>query len=63
MYKHKSDLLTLKKNCWLKENLRGWNSQIKSKSVNLKINEANDGDNNSNVNLINIATVKIGNNN
>ena len=63
MYKYKSDLLTLKKNCWLKENLRGWNSQIKSKSVNLKINEANDGDNNSNVNLINIATVKIGNNN
>ena len=43
--------------------MRGWNSQIKSKSVNLKINEANDGDNNSNVNLINIATVKIGNNN
>ena len=63
MYKYKSDLLTLKKNCWLKENLRGWNSQIKSKSVNLKINETNDGDNNSNVNLINIATVKIGNNN
>ena len=33
------------------------------KSVNLEINDANDGDNNSNVNLVAIATVKIENNN
>ena len=50
-------------NCWLKENLRGWNSQIKSANVNLEINEANYRDNNSNVNLITIAAVKIKNNN
>ena len=35
---------------------------MKSKSVDLEINEANDKDNNSNVNLINIVAVKIKNN-
>ena len=35
------DLLMHKKDCWLKENLRSWNSQMKSKSVDLEINEAN----------------------
>ena len=34
---------------------------MKSKSVDLEINEANDGDNNSNVSWITIATVKIEN--
>ena len=41
--------------------MRGWNSQIKSKNVDQEINEANDGDSNGNVNLITIATKKIGN--
>ena len=36
---------------------------MKNKSVDQEINEANDGDNNSNVNFITIATVKRGNNN
>ena len=36
---------------------------MKSKSVDLEINKTNDGDNNSNVDLIAIATVKIENNN
>ena len=36
---------------------------MKSKSVNQEFNEANDGDNNSNVNLKTIVKVKIGNNN
>ena len=36
---------------------------MQSKIVDLKINEANHGDNNSNVNLITTATVKIENNN
>ena len=36
---------------------------MKSKSVDLEINEANDGDSEINVNLITIATVKIENNN
>ena len=36
---------------------------MKSKSVDLEINEANDGYNNSNINLITIATVEIQNNN
>ena len=39
-----------------------WNSQLKSKSVDLEINEANDRDNNTNVNLTTIVTVKIENN-
>ena len=56
MSKYKSDLLTLifyctKKNCSLKENLKGWNSQMKSKIADLEIDEANDRDNN-NINLI-----------
>ena len=46
-----SNLLSAKKICQLKENLRGWNSQMKSKSVNEEVNEK---DNNSNVNLITI---------
>ena len=53
----------MEKNCWLKGNLRGWNSQMESKSVDLEISEANGSDINSNVNLITIATVKIKNNN
>ena len=57
------DLLMHKKDCWLKENLRSWNSQMKSKSVDLEINEANDTDNNCNVYLITIAAVKIKENN
>ena len=36
---------------------------MKSKSVDLEMNEANDRDNNSNVNLITRAAVKIKNNN
>ena len=36
---------------------------MRSKIVDSEINEANDGDNNSNVNLIIIATVKTENNN
>ena len=36
---------------------------MKSKSVDLEINKANDKGNNSNVNLITIAVVKIKNNN
>ena len=36
---------------------------MKNKSVELEISEANDGDNNSIVNLITTATVKIENNN
>ena len=36
---------------------------MKSKSVDLEINKANNRDNNSNVNLITIAAVKIKNNN
>ena len=36
---------------------------MENKSVDLEINEANDGNDNSNVNLITIATVKIENNN
>ena len=36
---------------------------MKSKSVALEINEANDRYNNSNINLITIATVEIQNNN
>ena len=68
MYKYKSDLLTFifwctEKNCCLKEHLRGWNSQMKSISVDLEIKEANDRDNNSNVNLITIAAMKINDNN
>ena len=35
---------------------------MKSKGVDLEINKANDRDNNSNVNLITIAAVKIKNN-
>ena len=53
----------MKKNCWLKENLRGWNSQMKNKRKSrFRSNKANDGDNNCNINLIAIATVKIENN-
>ena len=47
------------KNCWVKENLRSSNSQMKSKIVDSEINEGNDGDNNSNVDSITVATVKI----
>ena len=36
---------------------------MKSKSLDLEMKEANDRENNSNVNLITIATVKIENNN
>ena len=36
---------------------------MKSKSVDLEMNEANDRYNNSNINLITIATVEIQNNN
>ena len=36
---------------------------MKSKSVDLEINKANNRDNNSNVNLITLAAVKIKNNN
>ena len=36
---------------------------MKSKRIDLEINKTNDGDNNSNVNLIAIATMKIENNN
>ena len=43
--------------------MRGWNSQMESKSVDLEINEANGSDINGNVNLITIAAVKIKNNN
>ena len=45
-------------NYWLKENLRDYNSQIKSKSAISEINDANDGNNNSNANLITISIVK-----
>ena len=41
------------KELMVKRNLRDWNSQMKSKSVDLEINEANYGDNNRNINLIN----------
>ena len=59
---YKNDLLTLiflctKKNWLLKENLRDWNSQMESESVDLQINEANDRDNKSKGNLISLATV------
>ena len=40
-----------------------WNSQMKSKSLDLGMKEANDRDNSSNVSLITTATVKIENNN
>lgn len=68
MHKYKSDLLAFifwctEKNGWLKENLRGGNSEMKSKSVDLEFNDANDRENNSNVNLIILAAVKIENNN
>ena len=53
----------MKNNWWLKENLRGWDSQMKIESVDLEINKTNDRDNNSNVNLITRAAVKIKNNN
>ena len=43
--------------------MRGLNSQMKDKSVDEEINQADDEDHDSNVNLIAIATVKIGNNN
>ena len=53
MYKYISDLLTLifkckKKNFWLNENLRDWNSQMKCKIVDEEFNEVDDGDNDSN---------------
>ena len=57
------DLLMNKKELLVKENFRAWNPQMKSKSVDQEFNEANDGDNNSNVNLKTIVKVKIGNNN
>lgn len=50
-----------KKNCGLKENLRNWNSQMKSTSVDLETNRANHGDNKNNANLTK-ATAKIKNN-
>ena len=45
MHKYKSDLLAFifwctEKNGWLKENLRGGNSEMKSKSVDLEFNDA-----------------------
>ena len=46
-----SNVLSAKKNCQLKENLKGWNSQMKSKSVDWEVKKK---DNNSNVNLITI---------
>ena len=68
MYKYKNDLLILIFSCtknyfWVKESFRDWNSQLKSESVDLDVQEANDRDSNSNVKLITIATVKIENNN
>ena len=43
--------------------MRDWTSQRKSKSVDLENNEANDGDHNSNVNLVIIKAVRLKNNN
>ena len=68
MHKYRSNLLAFifwctEKNGWLKENLRGENSEIKSKSVDLEFNDANDRENNSNVNSIIIAAVNINNDN
>ena len=51
--KHKKEML-------VKENLRGWNTKMKSKSVDKEVNER---DNNSNVNLITIARLRKGNDN
>ena len=48
------------KSCYLKRNLRDWNSQIKIKSLDWEINER---DNNRYVNLITIETIKVRNNN
>ena len=42
------DLLMHKKELLVKENSRGWNSQLQSKSVDLETNEADDRDKNSN---------------
>ena len=42
------DLLMHKKELLVKENSRGWNSQLQSKRVDLETNEADDRDKNSN---------------
>ena len=52
--------LKYKKEMLVKENLRGWNTKMKSKSVDKEVNER---DNNSNVNLITIARLRKGNDN